>query len=75
MTQLTYDEQQMVAIYYAGSKVETIAALEEMQRVLGADEPELHTLTDATLQKLRSMTEEEFENLDRIPDFGGDSDE
>ena len=59
----------------ANAKAETIAALEEMQRVLGADEPELHTLTDATLQKLRSMTEEEFENLDRIPDFGGDSDE
>ena len=71
MTPLTYDEQQMIAIYCAGSKAETIAALEEMQHVLGADEPELHTLTDTTLQKLRSMTEEEFENLDRIPDFDG----
>lgn len=75
MTQLTYDEQQMVAIYCAGSKAETIAALEEMQRVLGTDEPELHSLTNTTLQKLRSMSEEEFEDLDRIPDFGGDSDE
>ena len=75
MTQLTYDEQQMVAIYCAGSKAETITALEEMQHVLGADEPELHSLTNTTLQKLRSMSEEEYHDLDRTPDFGGSSDE
>ena len=71
MTQLTYDEQQMIAIYSAGSKAGTISALEEMRSILGADKPELHALTNTTLQKLRSMTEEEYRGLDRIPDFGG----
>ena len=70
MNQLTYDEQQMVAIYYADTRTETIQMMEEMRSVLGADEPELQALTDSTLQKLHTMTDAEFDAVDVIPDFG-----
>lgn len=70
MNQLTYDEQQMVAIYYADTRTETIQMMEEMRSVLGADEPELQALTDSTLQKLHAMTDAEFDAVDVIPDFG-----
>ena len=40
-----------------------------MRLHLEADEKELCTLTDVTLAKLRTITEEEYSKLDLYPDF------
>ena len=69
MNRITYDEQQMIAIFHAGTRAATISVLEEMQRQLERDEASLQELTISTIQKLMVMSDEEYEKLDLIPDF------
>ena len=66
---LTIDEQQLMAIFNAGTREGTIAALEKMRAELEPDEAEMRELTASALKKLRSMTDAEFETLDLVPDF------
>ena len=41
-------------------------------RYLDEDEAELRALTDSAVQKLSEITDEEFAELDLIPDFDTD---
>ncbi len=71
MNDLTYEEMTLVCIYSGGKKRRgTIAALTKMRGYLQPDETELLALTDGALAKLRSMTDEDFNALELIPDFG-----
>ena len=69
-TNLTYEEQQLMALYNsAGTRAGLIAELAEMQSYLSDEDIELRRLTDSSLSKLEAMTDEEFAALDLIPDF------
>lgn len=72
METITYDEQQLMAIYNTGDRLGTISAITEMRGYLEPDEPDLLTLTDSALEKLSGMTDDEFEALDLTPDFNED---
>jgi len=66
---LTIDEQQLMAIFNAGTRESTIAALEKMSTELEPDETELRELTVSALEKLRTMADAEFDALDLTIDF------
>lgn len=66
---MTHDEQQLMAIYNTGSRLDLIRNLNEMRTYLGKDEQELQMLTDSTIAKLNTMTDAEYDSLDLIPDF------
>lgn len=65
---LTYEEQQLTAIYNEGTREKTIQALVQMYGHLESDEAELRQLTESTISKLRKMTDEQYASLDLIPD-------
>ena len=44
-------------------------SLTEMRGYLSPEETELLELTDSALQKLRAMTDAEFDGLELYPDF------
>ena len=70
MTELTFEERNLICIYSGGgTRLGTIAALEDMRRYLEPDEAELRELTDSALGKLRRMDDEVFASLDLMPDF------
>lgn len=66
---LTFDEQQLMAIFNTGTREGTITALEKMSTELEPDETELRELTVTVLRKLRAMTDDDFGGLDLTPDF------
>ncbi len=69
MVNFTRDEMNLMCIYNTGTLEGLIKELEEMRLHLESNEKELCTLTDVTLAKLRTMTEEEYSKLDLYPDF------
>ena len=69
MTAVTYDEQQLIAIHNAGSRTETVSDLKEMREYISAEETELKAITDSAISRLEEMTDEEYAQLDLIPDF------
>ncbi len=69
MTAVTYDEQQLIAIHNAGTRTDTISALKEMREYISAEETELKAITDSAISRLEEMTDEEYAQLDLIPDF------
>lgn len=69
MVNFSRDEMNLMCIYNTGTLDRLIKELEEMRLHLEADEKELCTLTDVTLAKLRTITEEEYSKLDLYPDF------
>ncbi len=69
MTAVTYDEQQLIAIHNAGTRTETVSALKEMREYISAEETELKAITDSAISRLEEMTDEEYAQLDLIPDF------
>jgi len=66
---LTYDEQQLIAIFNAGTRKGTITALEKMSTELDSDETELRNMTASALEKLRTMSDADYETLDLMPDM------
>ena len=69
MNAMTYDEQQLIAIHNAGTRTETIFALKEMREYISAEETELKAITDSAISHLEEMTDEDYAQLDLIPDF------
>ena len=70
MKTITYEEQQLMAIFNsAGTRQGLISALEEMRGQLTAEDADLKELTDSSLDKLRDMTDAEFDTLDLFLDF------
>ena len=68
------DEMNLMCIYDTGDRMGTVKALSEMRGELGADETELRRLTDKTVEKLNSITDEEYEALELYPDFSDEED-
>ena len=66
---LTFDEQQLTAIFNSGTREGTITALEKMSTELESDETELQKLTASAIGKLRDMSDAEYDALDLMPDF------
>ena len=69
MNTFTNDELNLMCIYDTGTLQGLGDALTAMQEHLEADEAELRELTASTLAKLRSITDEEFAQLELFPDF------
>lgn len=69
MTAVTYDEQQLIAIHNVGTRTDTISALKEMREYISAEETELKAITDSAISRLEEMTDEEYAQLDLIPDL------
>ena len=71
----TNDEMNLMCIYSRDTRKELISALTEMRRYLDADEAELRELTDSTITKLKRTSDEQFAELELVPDFDMDTNE
>ena len=70
MMNFTNDELNLMCIYSAGgNRADLVEKLTEMKHYLENDETELLALTEAALNKLSKMSDEEFEKLELYPDF------
>ena len=69
MKGLTHDECNLLCIYSGGTRSEALEKLRSMKQYLESDEVELLQMTDSVLQKLDSMTDGEFSQIDLVPDF------
>jgi hypothetical protein len=65
----TNDEMNLICIYNSDTREGLIAALSEMRGYLDEDEAELRKLTDSAIDKLSEITNEQFTELDLVPDF------
>lgn len=63
------DEMNLMCICDTGTRAGLIHALSEMRGELDADETELLRLTDTTIEKLRTITDGEYEAIELYPDF------
>jgi hypothetical protein len=70
MINFTNDEMNLMCIYSAGSsRTGLMQKLTEMKKYLEHDEVQLLALTESTLAKLGTLTDEEFGQLELYPDF------
>lgn len=72
MMNFTNDEMNLMCIYQTGDRQGLISTLKEMRGYLDEDEAELRELTDSALQKLGEITDEQFAELELVPDFDTD---
>lgn len=72
MMNFTNDEMNLMCIYQTGDRQGLISTLKEMQGYLDEDETELRELTDSALQKLGEITDEQFAEMELVPDFDTD---
>ena len=66
----TKDERTLILLYYEDDRATTIRNLTAMQGQLQPDEKELCMLTGLVLDKLSSMTDQQFERLDLFGETG-----
>ena len=66
---LTQDERQMLAIFNTGRRESTMKHISEMLPDLDPEETELRELAESAVEKLRAMTDAEFESLELVIDF------
>ena len=70
MPTITYEEQQLMALYNGGgTRAGLIAELKKMRGYLGDEDAELKELTDSATRKLETMSDEDYATLDLFPDF------
>ena len=73
MNTVTYEEQQLMALYNgSGTRAGLIEELKRMRGYLGDEDAELKDLTDSATGKLEAMSDEEYAALDLTPDFGAE---
>lgn len=65
----TADECTLLALYLEDTKAQTEENISQMQKELTSAEKELFLLAEDVLEKLSSLTEEEFHKLDLFSDF------
>ena len=65
----TADERTLLALYLEDTKAQTEENISEMQKELTSAGKELFLLAENVLEKLSSLTEEEFQQLDLFSDF------
>ena len=61
MPQFTLEEMNLICLYEGENRRKTIRELENMQTYLMPDERALRELSDSVLQKLRQMTDSEYD--------------
>lgn len=66
---LTFEENNIVALYSGETREETIGKIEEMIQYLESDEAELRLLSEGAITKLRNMSDEEYSELVLYPEF------
>ena len=69
MSNFTFDEINLMCIYNTGTRTGLMQALTDMRKHLEPDETELRELTYSTLRKLGGITDEQFAELEIVPDF------
>lgn len=72
MRNFTFDEINLMCIYNTGSRTGRMQKLTDMRRHLEPGETELLELTDSALHKLGRITDEQFAELELVPDFDTD---
>ena len=65
----TSDERTLLTLYLEDTKAQTEENISQMQKELTSAEKELFLLAEDVLEKLSSLTEEEFQKLDLFSDF------
>ena len=65
----TADERTLLVLYLEDTKAQTEENISNMQKELTSAEKELFLLAVDVLEKLSSLTEEEFQKLDLFSDF------
>ena len=65
----TADERTLLALYLEDTKAQTEENISQMQKELTSAEKELFLLAEEVLEKLSSLTEDEFQKLDLFSDF------
>lgn len=65
----TADERTLLVLYLEDTKAQTEENISNMQKELTSAEKELFLLAEDVLEKLSSLTEEEFQKLDLFSDF------
>ena len=65
----TSDERTLLTLYMEDTKAQTEENISNMQKELTSAEKELFLLAVDVLEKLSSLTEEEFQKLDLFSDF------
>lgn len=63
MPKFDMDEITLMALYDVGTREGLIAALKEMRPYMDEDEKALQSMTDAVLEKLDAMTDEQYSEL------------
>lgn len=69
MTNLTHDEMNLLCIYQKNTRIGTMDSITVVQQYLEKDETELAEMSDSLLSKLEQMSDEEFDELEKFPDF------
>lgn len=69
MAVLTHDETNLLCIYAENTRENTIKGIRKMMKYLEADEKELMAMSRSLLDKLGNMSDEEFDQLEKYPDF------
>lgn len=69
MMNLTHDEMNLLCIYQKNTRIGTMDAITVMRQYLEQDETELLEMSDSLLTKLEQMSDEEFDELEKFPDF------
>ena len=72
MSDFTFDEINLMCIYNTGTRAGLMQELTDMRGHLEPEETELRELTDSVLHKLGGITDEQFAELELIPDFDTD---
>ena len=65
----TNDEMNLMCIYDTGTRTGLIDAMSEMKKELAEGENELRDMTNSAIDKLKAMTDEEYEEMEFYPDF------
>ena len=65
----TADERTLLALYLEDTKAQTEENISRIQKELTSTEKDLFLLAEEVLEKLSSLTEEEFQKLDLFSDF------
>ena len=63
------DERTLLALYLEDAKAQTEENISRMQKELTSAEKDLFLLAKEVLEKLSSLTEDEFQKLDLFSDF------
>ena len=75
-TTITYEEQQLMALYnVGGTRAGLIAELTQMRGYLGGEDSDLRELNDSAIGKLESMTDEDYAALVMTPDFDAEDED